>query len=30
MLVTSYVLWAFSLPVAFSILTILMLRMAPA
>ncbi|KTC18371.1 C4-dicarboxylate ABC transporter [Pseudomonas marginalis ICMP 9505] len=28
MLVTSYVLWAFSLPVAFSILTILMLRMA--
>ena len=27
-LVTSYVLWAFSLPVAFSILTILMLRMA--
>ncbi|RON78418.1 C4-dicarboxylate ABC transporter [Pseudomonas chlororaphis] len=28
MLVTSYVLWAFSLPVAFSILTILLLRMA--
>ena len=28
MLVTSYVLWAFSLPVAFSILTILVLRMA--
>ncbi len=28
MLVFSYVLWAFSLPVAFSILTILMLRMA--
>ena len=28
MLCTSYVLWAFSLPVAFSILTILMLRMA--
>lgn len=28
MLVTSYVLWAFSLPVAFAILTILMLRMA--
>ncbi|AIG05582.1 C4-dicarboxylate transporter/malic acid transport protein [Pseudomonas fluorescens] len=28
MLVTSYVLWAFSLPIAFSILTILMLRMA--
>ena len=28
MLVTSYGLWAFSLPVAFSILTILMLRMA--
>ena len=27
-LVTSYVLWAFSLPVAFSILTILLLRMA--
>ncbi|MCU0120791.1 TDT family transporter [Pseudomonas sp. B2M1-30] len=27
-LVTSYVLWAFSVPVAFSILTILMLRMA--
>ena len=27
-LTTSYVLWAFSLPVAFSILTILMLRMA--
>jgi C4-dicarboxylate transporter/malic acid transport protein len=28
MLVTSYVLWAFSLPVALSILTILLLRMA--
>ncbi|KIQ57103.1 MULTISPECIES: TDT family transporter [Pseudomonas] len=28
MLITSYVLWAFSLPVAFSILTILLLRMA--
>ncbi len=28
MLTTSYVLWAFSLPVAFSILTILLLRMA--
>jgi C4-dicarboxylate transporter/malic acid transport protein len=28
MLVTSYVLWAFSLPIAFSILTILLLRMA--
>jgi C4-dicarboxylate transporter/malic acid transport protein len=28
MLVTSYILWAFSLPVAFSILTILLLRMA--
>lgn len=28
MLSTSYVLWAFSLPVAFSILTILLLRMA--
>ncbi|WQG58376.1 TDT family transporter [Pseudomonas sp. RTB3] len=28
MLVTSYVLWAFSLPVAFSILSILLLRMA--
>lgn len=28
MLVTSYVLWAFSVPVAFAILTILMLRMA--
>ncbi|MBC2692023.1 MULTISPECIES: TDT family transporter [Pseudomonas] len=28
MLCTSYVLWAFSLPVAFSILTILLLRMA--
>ncbi|SEN40214.1 C4-dicarboxylate transporter/malic acid transport protein [Pseudomonas sp. ok272] len=28
MLVTSYVLWAFSLPVAFSVLTILVLRMA--
>ncbi|NUT88187.1 TDT family transporter [Pseudomonas corrugata] len=28
MLVASYVLWAFSLPVAFSILTILLLRMA--
>ncbi|MGN8276941.1 TDT family transporter [Pseudomonas sp. SMN5] len=28
MLVTSYVLWAFSLPLAFSILTILLLRMA--
>jgi C4-dicarboxylate transporter/malic acid transport protein len=28
LLVTSYVLWAFSLPVAFSILTILLLRMA--
>jgi len=28
MLVTSYVLWAFSVPVAFSILTILLLRMA--
>lgn len=28
MLVTSYALWAFSLPVAFSILTILLLRMA--
>ncbi|MBC3347630.1 TDT family transporter [Pseudomonas sp. SWRI196] len=28
MLVTSYSLWAFSLPVAFSILTILLLRMA--
>ena len=27
-LVTSYILWAFSLPVAFSILTILLLRMA--
>ena len=27
-LITSYVLWAFSVPVAFSILTILMLRMA--
>ena len=27
-LITSYVLWAFSLPVAFSILTILLLRMA--
>ncbi|MVV48140.1 C4-dicarboxylate ABC transporter [Pseudomonas sp. PB120] len=27
-MVTSYVLWAFSLPVAFSILTILLLRMA--
>ena len=27
-LVTSYVLWAFSLPVAFSLLTILLLRMA--
>jgi len=28
MLITSYVLWAFSVPVAFAILTILMLRMA--
>ncbi|MDY7561201.1 TDT family transporter [Pseudomonas sp. 10B1] len=28
MLITSYVLWAFSVPVAFSILTILLLRMA--
>ncbi|WP_095144008.1 MULTISPECIES: TDT family transporter [unclassified Pseudomonas] len=28
MLTTSYVLWAFSLPVAFSVLTILVLRMA--
>jgi C4-dicarboxylate transporter/malic acid transport protein len=28
MLVTSYVLWAFSVPVAFSMLTILLLRMA--
>ncbi|MCU1762106.1 TDT family transporter [Pseudomonas sp. 14P_8.1_Bac3] len=28
MLVTSYVLWAFSVPVAFSILTILLLRLA--
>ncbi|MDB6146047.1 MAG: C4-dicarboxylate transporter [Pseudomonas sp.] len=28
MLITSYVLWAFSVPVAFSLLTILLLRMA--